>query len=176
MVATPSFLDSLHPLEIKVLTALHEAPSSASLREELIAKASGLDPSQLSMAVEWLLAKSLIKVESEKVIPIVTLTQTGEHYFEKYAPVERILSAVQDPGQTGKRLTIQDIQSREGLEPSEVSSAIGCLKKEGAIRIVQGGYIESTGKPSGTAESLRTLLQQLRGATRELHLFPESLR
>ena len=176
MPATPSLLDSLHPLEIKVLTALHEAPSSASLREELIAKASGLDPSQLSMAVEWLLAKSLLKVESEKVIPIVTLTQTGEQYFEKYAPVERILSAVQDPGQTGKRLTIQDIQSREGLEPSEVSGAIGCLKKEGAIRIVQGGYIESTGNPSGTAESLRTLLQQLRGTTRELHLFPESLR
>ena len=68
-----------------------------------------------------------------------------------------MLSAARDAAKTGKRLTIQDIQSREGLEPAEVSGAIGRLKKEGALLIIQGGCIESTGRPSQTAEAMRGL-------------------
>lgn len=173
-----SLIDSLHPLEIKVLTALsrHRATSpQPSLRMDQIAQAAVLEPSQLSMALEWLLSKALVRVESETVTPIVSLTKIGEHYFDKYAPVERVLSSLRDAAQTGKRLTIQDIQAREGLEPTEISGAIGCLKKEGAIRIVEGGGVEATGIPSHTAEVLRALLQQLRGAPRELHAFAEPM-
>ena len=179
---TSSLSDSLHPLEIKVLTALGRPPSHPSqsphpaLSEEQIAQTAALEPSQLSMAVEWLLAKSLVRVESEKITPMVSLTKIGELYFEKYSPVERVLSAIRDAGHAGKRLTIQDIQAREGLEPTEMSGAIGCLKKEGAIRIVEGGHVEATGTPSRTAESLRSLFQQLRGSPRELHAFPEPMR
>src|SRR4029077_13414819 len=45
--------------------------------------------------------------------------------------------------------------------------------KEGALLIIQGGCIESTGRPSQTAEAMRGLLQQLRGAPRELRAFSE---
>jgi phenylalanyl-tRNA synthetase alpha chain len=128
------------------------------------------------MAVEWLLAKSLISVASEKTTPIVSLTKIGAHYFEKYAPIERILSTVRKASQTGKRLTIQDIQSQEGLEPTEVSGAVGCLKKEGAIRIVAGGHVESTGAASPTTEALRELLKQLHGTPRDLQAFQEPMR
>jgi phenylalanyl-tRNA synthetase alpha chain len=124
------------------------------------------------MAIEWLLAKSLLTVESERVTPVVSLTKIGELYFEKYSPIERVLSAARDAATTGKRLTIQDIRTREGLEPVDVSGAVGCLKKEGAVLIIQGGCIESTGRPSPTAEAIRSLLQQLHGAPRELHAFP----
>lgn len=177
-----SLAGSLHPLEIKVLTALSQqrpGPSSvfpAPLRDDQLAQTAGLEPSQLSMAVEWLLAKTLIHVESEKVSPIVSLTKVGGRYFEKYSPVERVLSAVRDAGQTGKRLTIQDIQSREALETSEMSSAVGCLKKEGAIRIMPGGYVEATGTSSQTAEAIRTLLGLLRGTSKDLLTFPDPLR
>ncbi|MBI3604272.1 MAG: phenylalanine--tRNA ligase subunit alpha [Nitrospirae bacterium] len=174
-----ALIDSLHPLEIKVLTALKaeqaKAPSGA-LRDDEISQHASLEASQVSMAIGWLLAKSLIKEQHKTVTPIVSLTKIGERYFEKYSPVERILSAVRDAGQTGKRLTIQDIQSREELEASEMSGAIGTLKKEGAIRIVSGGCVEATGNPSPTAESLRTLLQQLRGTKRELTALAEPLR
>ncbi|MES4786944.1 MAG: hypothetical protein C4294_15300, partial [Nitrospiraceae bacterium] len=54
-------IESLHPLEIKVLTALgsHQAQfPSSPLAEARLAQATGLDPSQVSMAVGWLLAKS----------------------------------------------------------------------------------------------------------------------
>ncbi|MDE3034940.1 MAG: hypothetical protein KGJ14_03100, partial [Nitrospirota bacterium] len=89
-------IGSLHPLEIKVLIALrqHQALQSRPLRQEDIGHAAGLEPSQLSMAVEWLLAKALIRVESEVVTPIASLSKVGERYFEKYAPIERILSVV----------------------------------------------------------------------------------
>ena len=173
-----SLIDSLHPLEIKVLTALgqHEVRSpGAAVREEELAQSAGLEASQVSMAIGWLLAKSLIRVEQETVRTMVSLTEIGEQYFEKYAPIERILSALKQAQQTGKRLTIQDIQNGEMLEPTEMSSAIGTLKKEKAVRIVPGGFVEATGEPSRTAESLRTLLQQVRGASRDLSAVPQTL-
>ena len=172
-VDTSSLISSLHPLEIKVLLALRQA--QGALKEEQMEQASSLEPSQLSMAVEWLLAKTLIHVASEKTTPIVSLTKTGAHYFEKYAPIERILSRVRKAGETGKRLTIQDLQSQEELEPTEVSGAVGTLKKEGAIRIVAGGHVEATGGPSPSTEALRELLKQLRGTSKGLHTFPESM-
>ena len=121
-------MDNLHPLESKVLLALAPQPGSPSTLDQLAAS-TGLEPSQLSMAVEWLLAKSLIAVHAETVAYIASLTPTGEVFFEKYSPIERVLSAAREAGQTGKRLTIQDIQAKEALEPSDVSKAVGTLKK-----------------------------------------------
>jgi phenylalanyl-tRNA synthetase alpha chain len=181
MTDPSTLIESLHPLELKVLTSLSRltvqstGPSTTGIPEERLAEAAGLEPSQLSMAVEWLLAKSLVQVTSKTVTGIVMLTKIGEQYFEKYSPAERLLSAVRHASQTGKRLTIQDIQALEGLEPSEVSGVIGQLKKEGAIRTAAGGYIELSGTPSRLAESLRTLLQQLHGGPKELLAFPEHL-
>ena len=175
----PSALfDSLHPLEIKVLTTLgsHCGSTKTPLREEPLVQLTGLEPSQISMAIGWLLAKSLIRVEQETLHTTASLTEVGHHYFEKYAPIECILSVLKQAQQTGKRLTIQDIQASEGLEPTEMSGAIGTLKKEGAIRIVAGGIVEATGGASRTSESLRALLQQLHGGARDLSTFPDTMR
>lgn len=150
--------------------------ADGALSTEQLGQSTGLEPSQLSMAVEWLLAKGLLTVESECITPVVSLTKIGELYFEKYSPIERVLSAARDAARTGKRLTIQDIQSREGLEPADVSGAIGRLKKEGALLIIQGGCVEATGRPSPSAEAIRGLLLQLRGVSRDLQAFPEAHR
>jgi phenylalanyl-tRNA synthetase alpha chain len=168
-------MDNLHPLESKVLLALARQPDSPPTLDQL-AESTGLDPSQLSMAVEWLLAKSLITVHAETVAHIASLTSIGESYVEKCAPIERVLSAAREASQIGKRLTIQNIQRNEALEPADVSKAVGTLKKEGAILIVQGGCIESTGRNSPTAESMRALLEELRGGQRELQTVAESHR
>ena len=174
-VSNTSLIDSLHPLEIKVLLSMGPSPNGAASQEELAQDAS-LEPSQLSMAVEWLLAKGLLSVKAETVAQVVSLTKVGEMFLETCSPIERVLSAARDAGQTGRRLTIQDIQTKEGLEPGDVSGAIGTLKKEGALLIVQGGCLEATGRPSQTADTLRTLLQELRAGPRELRTFPESSR
>ena len=174
-VSNTSLIDSLHPLEIKVLLSMGPSPNGAASQEQLAQDAS-LEPSQLSMAVEWLLAKGLLSVKAETVAQVVSLTKVGEMFLETCSPIERVLSAARDAGQTGRRLTIQDIQAKEGLEPGDVSGAIGTLKKEGALLIVQGGCLEATGRPSQTADTLRTLLQELRAGPRELRTFPESSR
>jgi phenylalanyl-tRNA synthetase alpha chain len=133
-----------------------------------------LEPSQFSMAVEWLLAKSLLRVASETTTSFVSLTPIGAHYAATQAPIERILSALRQAHQAGQRLTIQQLQSQEGLDPTVVSSTIGTLKRDGAIRICAGGYVEPTGAPSPTAEALRGVLNALRGSPRELAAFPEA--
>lgn len=159
-------IDSLHPLEIKVLSMLgdHQADSaSAAMGEADLTQATSLEPSQISMALGWLLSKGLVRVHEESVTKFVSLTEIGEHYYEK-APIERILSTTTNAEQTGKRLTIKEIQSSVGLDPTEISEAIGCLKKEGVVRIVSGGYLELTGSPSQTSMDLRTVLNGLHDA------------
>ena len=93
-----SLIDSLHPLEVKVLSTFGANPS-AVLQTEQLAQSTGLEPSQFSMAVEWLLAKSLLTVDTETVTPNVSLTKIGELYFEKYSPIERVLSVCSRCGQ-----------------------------------------------------------------------------
>ncbi|MEK9141503.1 MAG: hypothetical protein AAB308_10660, partial [Nitrospirota bacterium] len=136
-----TLIDSLHPLEIKVLTTLGLRPSGTALGSEQLAGAAELEASQLSMAVEWLLAKSLITVQTETVTPIVSLTKIGEEYHQTASPIERVLAAAREATGTGKRLTIPDLQSQGGLDPSVVSKAVGRLKKEGVMLIIQGGCI-----------------------------------
>ena len=169
-----SIIDSLHPLEIKVLTAFGTNASGSTLETDQLASATGLESSQLSMAIEWLLAKSLLVIDKETVTPVVSLTPIGEQYYATQAPIEEVLAAARDAAGSGQRLTIQDLQSREGLDPSDVSKAVGRLKKEGVLLIVQGGCIESTGRSSPTAERVRTLLQQLREGSRELQSFQDT--
>lgn len=171
-----ALIDSLHPLEVKVLGAFHAAPARTALPTERLAEATGLEPSQLSMAIEWLLAKQLLVVESETVTPVVSLTAVGEGYVTDSSPIERILAAARAAAGTGKRLTIPDLQAKAGLDPSDVSKAVGRLKKEGVLMIVQGGCIESTGRPSPSAESMHHLLQQLHEGPRELASFSEAQR
>jgi phenylalanyl-tRNA synthetase alpha chain len=167
-----SLIESLHPLEIKVLSVF--ASGDAVLNTGQLSQSTELELSQISMAVEWLLAKSLLAIEKETVTPIVSLTKIGDLYFEKHSPIERVLSAAREAATTGRRLTIDDIRSREGLDPSDVSAAVGCLKKEGALLIVQGGCLESTGRQSYTAETIRSLLLQLHGGPRDLTAFSEA--
>jgi len=175
-VDTTSSFDNLHPLEIKVLTAFGVGPSGTVLTTEQLAAATALEPSQLSMAIEWLLAKQLLVVQSETITPVASLTPLGETYFEQSSPIERILSAARDASGTGKRLTIPDLHAKEGLDPADVSKAVGRLKKEGALLIVQGGCLESTGRPSPSTEAMREILQQLHDAPCEMEQFPEPSR
>src|SRR5262249_36486334 len=118
-------IDSLHPLEIKVLTTLGTRSPGTALDSEQLATAAELEPSQLSMAVEWLLAKSLIAIQTETVTPMVSLTKLGEEYYRTASPLERVLATAREATGTGKRLTIPDLQAQGGLDSSDVSKAVG---------------------------------------------------
>src|SRR5215467_12544703 len=91
-----SIIDSLHPLEIKVLTAFGTNTSGSTLETDQLASSTGLESSQLSMAIEWLLAKSLLVIDKETVTPVVSLTPIGEQYYATQAPIEEVLADAHD--------------------------------------------------------------------------------
>ena len=110
------------------------------------------------MAIEWLLAKSLIAVDKETVTPVVSMTAVGERYHAKQSPIEEVLGCCARCGRN--RTAVDDSRSavaRTGSTPPMSARPSGRLKKEGVLLIVQGGCIESTGRPSPTAERLRTI-------------------
>ena len=131
-----ALLDGLHPLEVRVLLAFGERSSAveAALRE-----ASGLDASRLSMALGWLLTKEAVRIEREVVTRRASLADAGTRYATDLIPELRILKWLKE----GQRLTVGDLRANRGLEPDEVSGAVGGLKGMGAIRIVEGGVLDA---------------------------------
>ncbi len=130
-------LESFHPLEHKVLLCFdREGALSAS---DILTR-SGLDESRLDMASGWLQSKGLLEVKDESVTTLVSLTETGKEYLQKGTPEMRIINAIKE----GKQFTVKDIIQSWGMDPSEVSSAVGALKEDNAVRIVQGGVLEDT--------------------------------
>lgn len=127
--------DSLHPLENKVLLCFDQQETVAASD---ILKSSGLDESRLDMASGWLQSKNLLEVTGESVTSLVALTETGEEYRSKGTPEMRIIQALKE----GKQFTVKDVIQSWGMDPSEVSSAVGALKENGVIRVVQGGILE----------------------------------
>ena len=127
-------LESLHPLEHKVLLCFDR---EGALSAPEVLTTSGLDESRLDMASGWLQSKGLLDVKDESVTSLVSLTETGKEYLQKGTPEMRIISALKE----GKQLTVKDIIQTWGMDPSEVSSAVGALKESKAIQIVQGGVL-----------------------------------
>ncbi len=138
-------LDSLHPLERTVLSAL---PEEGSLWEnDLLTRHPDLQPSQLSMALGWLESKGVVALSETSTREVVTLTETGSRYAANRTPELQILAELR----AGKHLTIKDLQNGHGdLEAPEVSSAIGALKECGAVIILQGGVLDA-GDPAKAA-------------------------
>ena len=132
-----SLIDSLHPLEIKVLTAFGTNPSGLVLDTDQLAKATNLEASQLSMAIQM--------VDRQ----IAARCRQGNHHPSRLADTgRRALSweGSPDRGSVGggeecsrNRRPVDD----PGPAISRRSRSIRCqqgrrrLKKEEALLIVQ---------------------------------------
>lgn len=128
-------LEGMHPFEIKVLQAFIGRPG---LWEDEILKNTGLKESQISMALGWLQAKSIIEQVDEELVEMVELTDVGIKYADEKLPELRIMEwAKHEPSPT-----IGKLKERRLLDPAELSSAIGALRVSGAIKIGHGGIIE----------------------------------
>jgi phenylalanyl-tRNA synthetase alpha chain len=138
---TPSeqnkLIESFHPLENKLLLSFSR---SESLQASDIIAISGLDESRLDMATGWLSSRTLLAVTGETVTTSVSLTETGADYREKGTPETRIIEALRE----GRQFTVKDIIQTWGMDPAEVSSAVGALKEAKIIQIVQGGALALT--------------------------------
>jgi phenylalanyl-tRNA synthetase alpha chain len=168
-MATPDhikLLDSLHPLENKVLFCFNQGDT---LSASDIMNSSGLDESRLDMASGWLLSKGLLSVTGETVTTYETLTETGAEYKEKGTPENRIIAALRDK----KQFTVKDIIQSWSMDPTEVSSAVGALKASNVVRIAQGGILEL--EPAGDTtpfELLQEVIEETGGASIALSTLP----
>ncbi len=152
-----SLIESLHPLEIKVILAFQK---EQTLTSPGLLSAAGLDESRLDMASGWLQTKGLLEVQEISTTSLVSLTETGKEYLEKGTPEIRIINALRE----GRKLTVKDIIQTWGMDPSEVSSAVGALKEAKTVQIVQGGILElSAGADLSAYEFLSTLIRSVGG-------------
>ena len=161
MTDLTALVESLHPHEVKVLTALPTASDTGATEDDL-ATGTGLEVAQVGAALGRLQIKSLAVVGSETARNIVSLTETGERHVQQGSPMTRIVAALRTARDTGMNLTIQDLQRSEGLAASDISGIIGALKQEQAIRIVGGGIVELTDRESHTAQALQAVLHKVK--------------
>src|SRR2546429_7093033 len=116
--------ESLHPHEVKVASALRASAQKEGLTEEDLAKATGLEVAQVSAALGRLQVKGLVAVLSETLRPIVSLTETGKHYFQHYAPMVRVMSALRAAAETGGQLAHKSIHTSRRLDPGIIKPLI----------------------------------------------------
>ena len=169
---SPTQTDSLHPLEIQVLRALGSS-KTASLKDSELAQSTTLAPSQISMAVGWLLTKELVRLVSETTTTYVALTEIGTQVQQTASPPEWILETIQAASQEGQTLTVKDLQAKGIFQPSELSRAFGLLKKEGALSLGAGGSLRTTEQKSTSVDALRWLLNEIHKGSSPLDVFSE---
>ncbi len=138
-------LESLHPLEHKVLICFDQ---TTTLSAADILAASGLDEARLDMASGWLTSKGLVSVSGESITTTITLTETGNEYLKHGTPKMRIIKALHE----GRQFTVKDIIQSWGMDPSDVSSAVGALKQSGMIQIAEGGILVFGFGPTQTVD------------------------
>lgn len=128
----------LHPLEKKVLMALKTA-TQPQWESELLQQ-TDLDEARLSMALGWLQTKEVVSLEREETTTMVSLTEIGEKYKRLLIPEIRLIKEIR----TNRQLTIQRLREASELDPIELSTSLGNLKKSGAMRIAPGGLLQLT--------------------------------
>ena len=167
-------VENLHPHEVRVLTALSSSASEGVTAEHLSSIAH-LEVAQVGAAIGRLQLKDFVHITHESSIPMASLTTFGKVYSVD-SPIARILSALDQASQNQTSLTLKSFQETHGFDASEISGAIGDLKKEDVIRIKPGGVLELTGKTSATFESLRALISRLEAGLKPLEEFSSSER
>lgn len=155
--------ESLHPLEKKVLAHFK---NGVSLFEQAILNADpSLQPSQLSMALGWLQTKEILVISCEIKEEWVSLTPLGQTYARDKNPFLQIANEVLQKGET----PLQNLGLM--LEQEERSSAIGALKKCGALSLGVGGIVKQidTSKLSEFI-ALQKTIDSLDGANVEIKI------
>lgn len=124
MTDIKKLVESLHPLERKVLPAL----ISCSSISDIISK-TNLKEVEVMRALQWLENKGLAKIKKE-LKEIINVDKFGKEYLEKGLPEKRILEALKN-----EDIHMKDVVKKSGINPGEFNSCLGVLKKKAAIDI-----------------------------------------
>ena len=124
MTEVDKLVETLHPLERKILPYLEDGISVTVLSEQ-----SKLQEVEVIRALQWLSNKKVLTIKKE-VAETVSLDKNGETYVEKGLPERRFLEVLQD-----EALSLKNVQDKAALDKDEVGVSLGLLKKAGAIAV-----------------------------------------
>lgn len=122
---TDKLIDTLHPLERKVLPALQELDSV-----EEITKKTGMQGVEVMRALQWMQNKKIV-VLNEELKEVVELGENGKKYLKEGLPEKRL-------GETLNDKEFTDLESRynqANINKEEQNICLGLLKKNQCIII-----------------------------------------
>ena len=128
-------LESLSPNEKKILQHLEEKDVNK------ICKKSNLDKVSVIRSLEYLKAKKIIQIKTEKK-KIIELGVNGALYRKKGLPERRLLHILNEK----KILKINEAQSQGKLSDDEFKASLGVLKNKQLIDLKKGKIILNVGK------------------------------
>ena len=146
-----NLLNSLHPLERKVIPFLKNDSTLQDLKE------SNLSEIEITRALQWLENKNILKIHKQKQ-ELIELDKNGITYKKQGLPEKQLLNLLKKP------LTIQGIKDKSNLSDEEVNISLGLLKKQSLIQIKDKvSLIKNTKLPEESLEEqfLKSLPLQL---------------
>lgn len=117
-------VQSLHPLERKVLPVLERARTISA-----ICAATGLKDVEVVRALQWLENKKLVRVDITTT-DLVVLGSNGERYRKEGLPERRLLQALGD-----KEFSVDRIAEKAKLSRDELNVCIGLLRQKALIHL-----------------------------------------
>ncbi len=138
-----TLIQTLHPLERKVLPFLKESKTLTSLIQK-----SNLKEVEVMRALQWLENKEILKL-TKKTTEIISLDKNGEIYLKKGLPEKIFLNSI------NHKTTLKEIKEKTDLSEEEINISLGILRKKLAITI-EPPYIiiTSEGKKLSEKETL----------------------
>lgn len=132
-MGVPRILESLHPLERKIIPFIREGMELKDLADK-----SGLEKIEVMRALQWLENKNVLRIRSVSR-DVIDLDENGKVYLERGLPERRFLKSLD--GET----SLPEIKKKAKLNDDEVKACLGILKSRYAISIL-GNRVEPTGK------------------------------
>ncbi len=132
-MSTDKLLESLHPLERKVLPVLKQY---SKIRD--IEKKTRLKDVEIVRALQWLENKKIVTLKKE-LREFVSLDHNGKVYLKIGLPEKRFLKSLEDD-----KLTLIEIKEKANLTYEEINVCLGLLKKKEAIKLLPGMRIMLT--------------------------------
>ncbi len=135
-------VETLHPLERKILPLLQKYTDVESLQRE-----SQLKEVEIVRALQWLENKNILSIKTD-TIATISLDENGEIYMKEGLPERRFLLTIKEPQ------LLKEIQQKAKLSNQELNIAIGTLKKRNLIEIKEKVFLTEQGKRSLTSDIL----------------------
>lgn len=129
-------VNTLHPLEIKVLNQMSDTPHTIAE----ISQSLGLTEAQTRSGINWLETKQLIEKSGKNIFKKIALTEKGRDYSHKELPELAIYNYITD----NPDCQVNDLMSNLKVDKRDIGSAFGFLRKNKALTQDQRGVLKTT--------------------------------